>query len=120
MIARQEGKPVGGEVAVLVERMQRIVVEYIRPASSMGLVIHEEQVVAVIRQLAERTARGEGVPEFASTPEGYFLQGLYEELSQESQGIFERVSDGKGGQIYRPISVHDWQTVLDALASKLR
>ncbi|MFQ3671816.1 MAG: hypothetical protein SNJ84_10205 [Verrucomicrobiia bacterium] len=108
------------ETVVVVERLQRLVGEYVRPAPSMGLSLEGGQVASVIRQLAERTARGEGVPEFAPTPEGYFLQGLYEELAQESMAIFERVPSGEGAGEFRPISAASWQLVLDELAARVR
>lgn len=108
------------EATVLVERLQVVVAEYLRPSHSMGLKVEGGEVAGIIRQLAERTARGEGVPEFAPTPEGYFLQGLYEELAQERGGIFEKGTDENGQEVFRPISADNWQMALDLLAAKLR
>lgn len=108
------------EATVLVERLQVVVAEYLRPSHSMGLKVEGATVAELIRQLAQRTARGEGVPEFAPTPEGYFLQGLYEELAQERGGIFEKATDENGQDVFRPISAANWQLALDLLAARLR
>ncbi len=108
------------ETAVIVDRLQQVVADYIRPAASMGLTLQGGDVAGVIRQLAERTERGEGVPPFAQTPEGYFLQGLYEELAQEQVAIFEKAVDAEGKESFRPISGTSWQLALDLLAARLR
>jgi hypothetical protein len=107
------------EVGVVADRLQGILVEYLKPASSMGLKLKGPEVVAVVASLVERVEKGEGVPAFDLTAEGYFLGGLYEELQREESAIFERVTKEDGTKDYAPISRETWLQCLRLLLSRM-
>lgn len=108
------------QILPVVERLQKLMAEYLAPAKSMGLKLKGEDILKVLDQAVLRAEDPESKAAFGETPEGYFLDGLYEEIIQQPGAVFEKVADADGNEHYVPMTDAVWLACLGKLREIVR
>lgn len=108
------------QILPVVERLQKLMTEYLAPAKSMGLKLKGEDILKVLDQAALLVEEPGSKAAFGETPEGYFLDGLYEEIIQQPGAIFEKVTDPDGREQYVPMPDAVWLACLNRLREIVR
>jgi hypothetical protein len=108
------------QIQPVVERLQKVIAEYLAPAKSMKLKIGGPDILRVLEQAIVFAENPEARVAFGERPEDYFLDGLYEELIQQPGAIFEKVTDPEGKEQYVPLSDEVWLACLKNLRDSVK
>jgi len=108
------------QIRPIVERLQKVMTEYLVPAKSMRLKIEGADILRVLDQAILFAEDPEVKAAFGERPEDYFLDGLYEELIQQPGAVFEKVPDPSGIEQYVPLSDAIWLACLKNLREIVR
>ena len=105
------GKPTSPEHANLVARLEELLIRYLESGKRSSLSLSQEQIFFVVDAAVEHASR-QIIPQFDETESGYFMSGLFEELIQQPQSIFEKVEDESGHHTWKPLSPEIWENCL--------
>jgi Asp-tRNA(Asn)/Glu-tRNA(Gln) amidotransferase B subunit len=118
MNLKPEAKTSGAEeeqLRVLVQRMEDFIADYLLQAEKMKIVISSQQVLDLVDRALLKAQKVEGAIPYAKTVEGYFLDGMLEDLNCQPESIFEQVTTPEGETIYGPLSDKVWIACLKKL-----
>jgi len=110
-----EGNLDAAQIQPVVERLQKMIAEYVGPAKSMHLKIQGKDILRVLDEAVLLVEEPERKAFFGERPEDYFLDGLYEELIQQPGAIFEKKFDEEGREYFAPLSGEIWLACLKKL-----
>lgn len=99
------------DLVAAVRRLTQICAEQLASAPRLGLQARTEHLLQVI-DAAEAEAAGLPPPAWGADVEGYFLQGLYEELIQQPGNLFTGTRLVQGEEVPVPLSVDNWRECL--------
>lgn len=106
------GRPAASsDLVAAVRRLTQICAEQLASAPRLGLQARTEHLLRVI-DAAEAEAGGLPPPVWGEDIEGYFLQGLYEELIQQPGNLFTGTRLVQGEEIPVPLSADNWRECL--------
>lgn len=110
--AQPEGKkPRPEEFTKLIARLEDLLVRYLESGKRSRLSLTPEQIFFVVDAAVDHSSR-QIVPKFEETESGYFMSGLFEELIQQPQSIFEKIEDEEGHPTWKPLSPEIWEDCL--------
>ncbi|MDD5261816.1 MAG: hypothetical protein PHD76_08195 [Methylacidiphilales bacterium] len=119
MILPQEsapsGKPDLSQIQAIVLRLEDFLATTVEEGQRLGLTLSAPQILSVIDTALGRLQGNDSPKPVEETVEGYFLDGFTEALLQEHLGIYEKVKDPDGQEVYVPISDALWIECLRAL-----
>ncbi len=107
--------PGDGQLRVLVKRMEDFIAGYLLQAGKMGVAISSQMVLDLVDRAILKAEKVEGSIEYNKTVEGYFLEGMLEDLNSQPESIFEQVTTPEGETIYAPLSDTVWLACLKKL-----
>jgi len=117
MVTPQDSSRPGGkksspaEYAKLIARLEDLLVRYLESGKRSRLSLSEDQIFFVLDAAVEHASR-QTTPTFDETESGYFMSGLFEELIQQPQSIFEKIEDENGHRGWKPLSPEVWEDCL--------
>jgi len=110
--SQPEGKkPRPEEYAKLIVRLEDLLVRYLESGKRSRLTLTPEQIFFVVDAAVDHSSR-QIVPKFDETESGFFMSGLFEELIQQPQSIFEKIEDEEGHPTWKPLAPEIWEDCL--------
>lgn len=95
------------DLVAAVRRLTALCAEHLATAPRLGMQASPDHLLRVIDTALSEATDGP-LPEWGTDIEGYFLQGLYEELIQQPANLFTGTRLLQGEEVPVPISTENW------------
>lgn len=112
---RAKKEPLG----VLVERLEDFISGYLLQAEKLNITLSTQDMLDLVDRTILRAQQVEQSLGFEKTVEGYFLEGMLEDLVCQQESIYEQVTTPEGENTYVPVSDAVWLECLKQLRVRL-
>jgi hypothetical protein len=103
------------QLSVLVERLENFISGYLLQAEKLKVTLSTQHMLDLVDRAILRAQKVEQELDFDKTVEGYFLEGMLEDLVCQQESIYEQVTTPEGESTYVPVSDAVWLECLKHL-----
>ncbi|NJK93303.1 MAG: hypothetical protein HC904_16730 [Blastochloris sp.] len=93
---------------VLVERLEVFTSGYLEQAEKMNIPLDTPQILDLVDRAILTVQGVEQAMPYEQTVQGYFLDGMLEDLLTQPESIYEQVTTPEGETVYAPLSPAIW------------
>jgi hypothetical protein len=107
------------QMASVLRRLRVILGDAIEEGKRLGVELTPSKAARVCDELIREAEEPGYRPDFGSSVEGFFLDGVFDQLVQEPSNIFDQVQATDGREYYVPLTPEQWIACLGRLRFSL-